>query len=77
LIDLSKAPCHLLLEIKSFSETHGMQSRLESVGIRKGRRVTKLVCQPFGGPVVLDVNGSRISLGRKIASKIDVEVVHL
>ena len=35
----------------------------------------KIACQPFGGPVVIEVNGSKISLGQKIASKIEVEVL--
>jgi ferrous iron transport protein A len=44
-------------------------------GHKEGRKVRKIVCQPFGGPVVIEVEGSRISLGRGIASKIDVEIV--
>lgn len=75
LIELSKAPCNSLLEIKSLRGAHGWQNRLESVGIVKGRKVRKIVCQPFGGPVVIDIDGSRISLGRGIAANIDVEVV--
>ncbi|NYT02076.1 MAG: ferrous iron transport protein A [Methanosarcinales archaeon] len=75
MIELSKAPCNSLLEIKSLRGAHGWQNRLESVGIVKGRKVRKIVCQPFGGPVVIDIDGSRISLGRGIAANIDVEVV--
>ncbi len=72
---LTKAPCNLILEIKSLAGGLGWQKRLESVGIQEGRKVRKIVCQPFGGPVVIDVGGSRISLGRGIASKIGVEVI--
>lgn len=72
-IELTKAPCNQPLEIKSV--TGGMEKRFESVGIRKGRRMRKITCQPFGGPVVIEVDGSKISLGRGIASKIEVEVL--
>ena len=35
----------------------------------------KIACQPFGGPVVIEVDGAKISLGQKIAAKIEVEVL--
>ena len=75
MISLTKAPCNLVLEIKSFAESFGWAKRLESMGIRKGQRVRKIACQPFGGPVVIEVGGCCVSMGRGIASKIDVEVV--
>jgi ferrous iron transport protein A len=75
LISLTKAPCNLVLEIKSFAESFCWAKRLESMGIRKGQRVRKIACQPFGGPVVIEVGGCCVSMGRGIASKIDVEVV--
>lgn len=76
MISLTKAPCNLVLEIKSFAESFGWAKRLESMGIRKGQKVRKIACQPFGGPVVIEVGGCCVSMGRGIASKIDVEVVH-
>lgn len=75
MISLTKAPCNLVLEITSFAESFGWANRLESMGIRKGQRVRKIACQPFGGPVVIEVGGCCVSMGRGIASKIDVEVV--
>ena len=75
MISLTKAPCNLVLEIKSFADSFGWAKRLESMGIRKGQRVRKIACQPFGGPVVIEIGGCCVSMGRGIASKIDVEVV--
>ncbi len=75
LIELTKAPFNQPLEIKSVSGGFGWEKKFESLGIRKGRRMRKIACQPFGGPVVVEVDGSKISLGRGIASKIEVEVV--
>ncbi len=45
------------------------------MGIRRGRHARKITCQPFGGPVVIEVNDSKFSLGRGITSKIEVEVL--
>jgi ferrous iron transport protein A len=75
LIDLTDAPCNAQLEVKTLGGGFNLEKRFESMGIRKGRKVRKIVCQPFGGPVVIEVDGSKISLGRGIASKIGVEVI--
>jgi Fe2+ transport system protein FeoA len=45
------------------------------MGIRKGRHIRKIANQPFGGPVVIEVDSMKISLGRNIAQKIEVEVI--
>jgi ferrous iron transport protein A len=74
-LELTEAPCNVALEIKSFTGEVGWEKRFEAMGIRKGRRMRKIACQPFGGPVVIEVDGSKISLGRGIASKITVEAL--
>lgn len=72
-MELTKAPCNKPLEIKSVNG--GMEKKFESIGIRKGRRIRKITCQPFGWPIIVEVDGSKISLGRGFASKIEVEVL--
>jgi ferrous iron transport protein A len=74
-IELTKAPCNQALEVMTFSGDAGWEKRFEAMGIRKGRYIRKIASQPFGGPVVIEVNGSKISLGRNIAAKIEVEVL--
>jgi ferrous iron transport protein A len=74
-IELIEAPCNQPLEVKAVRGEFGWDKRFESMGIRKGRRMRKIACQPFGGPVVIEVEGSMISLGRGIAAKIEVEVL--
>ena len=73
-IDLTKAPCNQTLEVMIIGDVN-WEKRFESMGIRKGRHIRKIASQPFGGPVVNEVNGSKISLGRNIAAKIEVEVL--
>ncbi len=73
-IELSKAPCNQTLEIMIVNDA-GWEKRFESMGIRKGRHIRKIASQPFGGPIVIEVKGSKMSLGRNIAAKIEVEVL--
>jgi len=74
-VELTRAPSDKTLEIKSVGGGYSWENRFDSLGIRKGRMVRKIACQPFGGPVVIEVDGAKISMGRGIASKIEVEVV--
>jgi len=46
---------------------------LAPLGLRPGKRVTVSCRHPFGGPVVVHVQGRRIALGRELARKIRVE----
>jgi ferrous iron transport protein A len=74
-IELTKAPCNQTLEVMAFSGDAVWERRFEAMGIRKGRHIRKIASQPFGGPVVIEVSGSKMSLGRNIAAKIEVEVI--
>ena len=48
-------------------------SRLDAMGIRPGVVLEKIVGQPFGGPVVVQVGRSRLALGLGMAKKVCVE----
>jgi len=74
-IELDKAPSNQLLEVMAVNADPLWQKRFEAMGIRAGRHIRKIASQPFGGPVVIDMGGSKISLGRNIAAKIEVELV--
>ena len=74
-IELSRAPCNETLEVKAIYNDVDWGKRIESMGIRKGRLIRKIANQPFGGPVVIEVDGMKISLGKNIAAKIEVEVL--
>ena len=52
-----------------------IQRRLSSLNIRIGKAVRKIASQPFRGPVVIEVDGRRLSLGRGMAMKVLVEVL--
>jgi len=52
----------------------GLIQRLDALGIRPGKKVTKLSSTLFRGPVTLRVNNSRVAVGFGMARKIIVEV---
>lgn len=51
----------------------GFQSQLDSLGIRPGKVVQKITAQPLRGPLLIELDGSRIAIGRGMASKILVK----
>ncbi len=50
-----------------------VRSHLNSMGIHVGGALMVVERAPFHGPVLIDVDGTRVALGRGIARKINVE----
>jgi len=44
------------------------------MGIREGKTLKVVACYPFSGPLVVEVDGREITLGRGIAQRIMVSV---
>jgi ferrous iron transport protein A len=53
----------------------GVRRRLGQMGIHPGDRVTVLRYGALGGPILIEVHGFQVALGRGIASRILVEDV--
>ncbi len=53
---------------------HGMVRRLEALGIRPGKRVTKVSSMLFRGPVTVRVDQLQVAIGFGMASRVMVEV---
>ena len=51
-----------------------LQSKLMQYGLHIGEFVRVLRSAPLGGPLLVEVNGREIALGRVVAEKIFVEV---
>jgi ferrous iron transport protein A len=49
--------------------------KLHSIGLMPGDTVRIKRQAPFGGPVLLEVNGREIALGRGIAKMVEVEEI--
>jgi len=52
---------------------HGLIRRLDALGIRPGKKVTKLNSTLFRGPIILRVNNTQVAVGFGMAKKIIVE----
>ncbi|MEM2935185.1 MAG: FeoA family protein [Candidatus Thermoplasmatota archaeon] len=52
----------------------GFKRRLRNIGLREDKIVRKVTSQPLSGPIVVEVDGREISIGRGIAMKIIVEI---
>jgi ferrous iron transport protein A len=62
-------------QIKAIEGGMSLQRRLSPLNIRVGKRIRKIASQPLRGPVVIEVDGRRITLGRGMSMKILVEVI--
>jgi ferrous iron transport protein A len=52
----------------------GLVRRLDAMGIRPGKPVTKISSTLFHGPITLSVNSSRVAIGFGMARRIIVKV---
>ena len=53
----------------------GLANRLYSLGIRPGKRITKVSSMFMRGPVTIQVDRAQIAIGYGMANKIVVEVI--
>jgi len=54
--------------------SHGLVDRLHSLGIRPGKRITKVSGMFMRGPVTLQVGRAQVAIGFGMARRIVVEV---
>ena len=52
-----------------------VRAHLNTLGIHVGDRVRVVERAPFKGPILVEINGSRVALGRGVAKKVIVETV--
>ena len=53
---------------------HGLVNRLNSLGIRPGKRITKVSSMLMRGPVTIQVDRAQVAIGFGMASRIIVEL---
>jgi len=71
LTQLKEGESGLVIEIQG---GYGLNRRLESLGIRVGKKVTKVSSQLMRGPITLRVDNSQVALGYGLAKKISVKI---
>lgn len=73
IIPITELRAYQTARIVGLAGGHGFQSRLRTLGIREGKSITVQVSQPFGGPVVIEIDGRATTIGRRMARGILVE----
>jgi ferrous iron transport protein A len=53
---------------------HGFIRRLDALGVRQGKKVTKVSSTLFRGPVILRVDNAQVAVGFGMARKIIIDV---
>lgn len=59
--------------VKDINRGNNAQQRLMEMGLVPGVEIELLARHPFMGPVIIQLNNTRIALGRRLASAIEVE----
>lgn len=60
--------------VRSVEGGRGIVAKLEAMGLRPGKVVTKVSSQFMAGPVTVAVDGRQVAMGRGIAARVMVEV---
>lgn len=71
LLDLPKGTSARVVDYRG---GRNVDFKLRQLGLSPGRMVTVLRYAPLGGPLMLDVEGRSVALGRGIAARVQVEV---
>lgn len=58
--------------VEAIDGGRGVRAHLNTLGIHVGDDVVVVERAPFHGPVLVEVHGTRVALGRGIASKVRV-----
>jgi len=66
---LTDLPVGIKAQIVELRGGFGIQRHLISLGIVPGKFIRKIASQPIGGPTIIEVDGARIAIGRRIARR--------
>jgi len=72
---LLDSPKGQLVRVLDYQGGKGVTHKLRQLGLCPGREVKVLRYAPLGGPVMIDVEGRSVALGRGIAARVQVEKI--
>jgi ferrous iron transport protein A len=55
---------------------HGMVMRLSTLGIIPGKKITKISSQLMRGPVMIEIDRTRVALGYGMAKRLLVQLIN-
>jgi ferrous iron transport protein A len=73
LSNLEQAQLRLPVRISGIDGGHEVRARLATMGLLPGVTLAVLNRAPLGGPLLVEIAGSRIALGRGVARQVLVE----
>jgi Fe2+ transport system protein FeoA len=71
---LDRVPECRWAEVVEVSRDHGANRRLAHLGIQVGAKVHVLRAAPLGGPILVEVHGGTVAVGRALARKVLVRM---
>ena len=71
---LSDVPIGARAKFPSLEQIPSLRTKLNQYGLYQDDLIRVLRIAPLGGPILIEVNGREIALGREIAEKILVEL---
>lgn len=63
------------VRVIGFHDGVGVEDKLRQLGVFPGEQARVLRQAPFGGPLLVEIRGRAIALGRGVASKVKVEAL--
>ncbi|MDD4873947.1 MAG: FeoA family protein [Dehalococcoidales bacterium] len=72
-IPLTLADTNQTITVSGFRGGFGLQRRLSDMGFTPGARI-KVISKEASGPMLIELRGSRLALGRGVAQHILVEI---
>jgi len=61
------------VRIVNYRGGRGVGFKLRQLGLSPGKEIKVLRYAPMGGPIMIDVEGRSVAIGRGIASRVQVE----
>ena len=74
-MNLLDVPKGKSVRVVDFGGGRSLYHKLVQLGLSPGRTVKVLRYAPMGGPLMLDVEGRSVALGRRIAERVEVEAI--
>ncbi len=72
---LNNAEIQKNLRVIGFTQGSNVEARLRPLGLMVGDQLRILRQAPLGGPLLVEINGRSLALGRGVAARILVEVI--
>jgi len=60
--------------VKNLEGGFGFKRKLLNLGIRPDQKIRVLKSAAFGGPILVEVQGSEVAIGRGAAEKVEIEL---